>query len=416
MKIAIIGSGISGMTAAHFLKANHDITLFEAGDRIGGHTATKIINYEGREYAIDTGFIVYNDWTYPNFIKLLDKIGVANQPTAMGFSVSHKARNYEYAGENLNTLFCQRKNLVNVRHWQMIFDILRFNKESVRDFEKGAINQTQTLGEYLKVQRYSDAFVHYYLLPMGAAIWSSSVSEMYDFPLYFFVRFCRNHGLLSVNDRPQWRVIEGGSQAYIKPLLGECYDKVELNSKIQSITRQDHKVSITVDGQMREFDHVILACHSDQALALLGDASTKEQEVLGAIGYRNNDVVLHTDSRLLPNSRRAVSSWNYLLDDNYSAPPVLTYHMNTLQSLAAPVDFCVTLNATDRIDPNKILGRYQYSHPVFTKEAMAAQARWLEINGPSNTWFAGAYWFNGFHEDGVKSALRVVEALGEPTF
>ena len=416
MKIAIIGSGISGMTAAHFLKSQHEVTIFESGDRIGGHTATKTIEYEGRAYNIDTGFIVYNDWTYPNFIKLLDKIGVENQPTSMGFSVCHKAQNYEYAGENLNTLFCQRKNFFSPRHWRMIRDILRFNKASVADFDKGAIDQTQTLGQYLKANNYSDAFAHYYLLPMGAAIWSSSVSEMLDFPLYFFVRFCKNHGLLSVNERPQWRVIKGGSKAYIKPLLGELFDKVKLNANVESITRDDRQVTIKVDGESCVFDQVILACHSDQALALLGDSTEGERDVLGSIGYRENDVVLHTDSRLLPNSKLAISSWNYLLDDNQASPPVLTYHMNTLQSLDAPVDFCVTLNATDRIDPAKILGRYSYSHPVFTKEAMASQARWLEINGQRNTWFAGAYWYNGFHEDGVKSALRVVEALGAPTF
>ncbi|HEY7774463.1 MAG TPA: FAD-dependent oxidoreductase [Marinagarivorans sp.] len=415
MKIAVIGSGISGLTAAHLLYRQHEVTVFEKNDRLGGHTATKSIHYGGKDYAIDTGFIVYNDWTYPNFIKLLERLNVTSQATTMGFSVSHPETGYEYSGENLNSLFCQRRNLLNVRHWRMIKDILRFNKQAVADYLAGRLSPDGTLGEYLIQHNYSAAFRDYYLLPMGAAIWSSSPGAMLDFPLLFFVRFCHNHGLLSVNDRPTWRVIQGGSANYIPRLIAGFEDQVRLSSRIEQVKRAADGVDILVDGQQEHYDAVIFACHSDEALALLADASVDERTLLEQIQYRKNSVVLHTDKRFLPKRKLAWSSWNYQLDTDLTRPPVLTYSMNILQGIKAPVEFCVTLNARDEIDSNKILGEYVYAHPVFTKNAIAAQEQWQSINGVNHTWFCGAYWFNGFHEDGVKSAVRVSDALGGET-
>ena len=412
MKVAIIGSGVSGLTAAHLLYQHHDITVFEKNNRLGGHTATKTVNYDGVDYAVDTGFIVYNDWTYPNFIKLLERLEVKTQATNMGFSVSHRESDYEYAGENLNTLFCQRSNLVSFKHWQMIRDILRFNKSAVADYKAGALSAEDTLGQYLKAGNYSEAFRDFYLLPMGAAIWSSSLGDMLDFPLLFFVRFCHNHGLLSVNDRPTWRVIQGGSASYIKPLTRGFEERIRLSSTIQKITRTARGVEVLVNDEVEVFDNVVFACHSDEALALLGDASSQEQSVLGNIKYRDNSVVLHTDIDLLPKRKLAWSSWNYNLSGDKNSAPVLTYSMNILQGIKAPVEFCVTLNAREKIDSTKILGEFSYAHPVFTQEAINAQECWPSINGVNKTWFCGAYWFNGFHEDGVKSAMRVAEHLG----
>lgn len=411
-KIAIIGTGISGLTSAYLLNKHHDITVFEKAHRLGGHTATKKVRVQNKDYAIDTGFIVYNDWTYPNFIRLLEQLGVQTQATKMGFSVSHSASDYEYAGENLNTLFCKRRNFFSFRHWRIIRDILRFNKEAVDDYKAGKLNAEETLGQYLARNRYSDVFRDFYLLPMGAAIWSSSLGGMLDFPLLFFVRFCNNHGLLSVNNRPTWRVIKGGSQAYIPMITQGFEDRIRLNSDITQVLRKPDSVEITVNNAVEYFDEVVFACHSDDALALLTDVTEQEHKVLGAIEYRPNSVVLHTDERLLPKRKLAWSSWNYLLDDDTQKPPVLTYSMNILQSIDAPVEFCVTLNAREKIDDNTILGEYEYAHPVFNKEAIAAQAKWNLINGVNKTWFCGAYWFNGFHEDGVKSAARVAQFLG----
>ncbi len=410
MKIAIIGSGISGLACAHYLHREHEVQVFEAGSRIGGHTATVDVRIGGRHYAIDTGFIVYNDWTYPNFIALLDELGVANKPTQMSFSVSDQLSGLEYAGSNLDTLFAQRRNLVSPRFLRMIRDILRFNRESVEDLDAGRIDGDITLGEYLRRNHYSKNFIEQYLVPMGSAIWSADTDVMQDFPLQFFVRFFRNHGLLSVRNRPQWRVIEGGSREYLKPLTAGFEQNIRINSPVQGVQRHPDGVTLRLaDGHSERFDQVVLACHSDQALALLEDPSDAEQSVLGAMRYQDNDVVLHTDERLLPRNRKTWSSWNYLLTEQEQRA-VLTYNMNILQGIEAPETFCVTLNHTDAIDPHKILGRFNYAHPVFTLEGIRAQQRWEDINTDS-TWYCGAYWHNGFHEDGVRSALRVAEAI-----
>lgn len=412
MKIAIVGTGISGLTSAYLLQRKYDVTVFERESAIGGHTATKQVNTPHGDYQIDTGFIVFNDWTYPNFIKLLDQLGVASQPTSMGFSAFYPDGRFEYSGDNLNTLFADRRTLLSPTHWRMLLDIVRFNKEAVRDWQNGDIPAAMTLGEYLKKNGYSEAFSQRYLIPMGSAIWSASCGDMENFPLQFFVQFFHNHGLLSVNNRPTWRVITGGSKSYLAPLNQSFAGRIHLADPVTQVIRHDAGVTVKSNSGEREFDQVVFACHSDQALQILGDVTADEHKVLGAIRYRENDVVLHTDENLLPKRRRTWSSWNYCLRDDSEQLPILSYNMNILQGLQSPQTFCVTLNATDAITPHKIIGRYRYAHPVFTLDAMAAQKSWEQINGRHKTWFCGAYWFNGFHEDGVKSAIRVAASLG----
>lgn len=413
MKIAIIGSGISGLTSAYLLQQQHDITVFESADRIGGHTATVEVKEAEGTRAIDTGFIVFNDWTYPNFIRLMDELGVASKATEMSFSVSCQDTGLEYGGNNLNTLFAQRRNLLNFSFIGMLKDILRFNKEAIQDLESGQLKEGVTLGEYLQEKGYGHRFASHYLIPMGSAIWSSTLDEMMAFPLVFFVRFFKNHGLLSVNDRPQWRVIEGGSSAYLKPLIDTFKDRIQLGATIDKVHRSETNVVIHfADGSTQAFDQVVFACHSDQALALLADPSVDEQAVLSALPYRNNDVVLHTDTRLLPKKKLAWSSWNYHLGKDRTKPATLSYNMNILQHFSSDTTYVVTLNQTDMIAEDKIVGRFQYSHPTFTLAGIKAQDRWSDINGVNKTWFCGAYWRNGFHEDGCWSGVRVANGLG----
>ncbi|WP_444884336.1 NAD(P)/FAD-dependent oxidoreductase [Microbulbifer sp. PSTR4-B] len=414
MRIAIVGSGIAGMTAAYLLSRKHEITLFESQDRLGGHTATIDVEEEGkRTLAIDTGFIVYNDWTYPNFIRLLNELGVESQPTSMGFSVRCDREGYEYAGNNLNTLFSQRSNLLSAGHWRMLWDIVRFNRTAMRDWREGRLHEGLTLGEYLPANGYSAEFANRYLVPMGSAIWSASVSQMLEFSVSFFVRFFFNHGLLNLLRRPQWRVIKGGSRSYIPALSAPYADRIRLSTKVKSLWRKEQSVElVTSKGEQLTFDQVILACHSDQALECLKDASNLERQLLSAIPYACNSVALHTDSTLLPQHRRSWSSWNYRLRAESDELPVLTYNMNILQGLATDKTYCVTLNAEERINPKKILARFEYAHPQFSVAGNRAQQQWERINGVNRIWFCGAYWANGFHEDGVCSALRVAKWLG----
>ncbi|MCV2403507.1 FAD-dependent oxidoreductase [Marinomonas sp. C2222] len=413
MNIAIIGSGISGLTSAYLLNKKHNITLFESADRIGGHTATIDIDENGKKRAVDTGFIVFNDWTYPNFIRLMNEIGVTSKATEMSFSVSCQNTGLEYGGNNLNTLFAQRRNLFNIPYLGMLKDILRFNKEAIQDLESGQLAEDLTLAQYLAEKGYGKRFASHYLIPMGSAIWSSTLDEMMKFPLVFFVRFFKNHGLLSVNDRPQWRVIEGGSSAYLKPLTASFMDKIRLSTKIKQVSRSASGASIELEnGDMEHFDQVIFACHSDQALALLADPSQAETDILSSIPYRDNEVVLHTDTKLLPKAKLAWSSWNYHLGEDQTKPATLSYNMNILQHFECDTTYVVTLNESEKIDPNKVLRKFNYSHPVFTLKGMQAQQNWQEINGVNSTWFCGAYWRNGFHEDGCWSGIRVAKSLG----
>ncbi|WP_085613394.1 MULTISPECIES: NAD(P)/FAD-dependent oxidoreductase [unclassified Pseudomonas] len=413
MKIAIVGSGIAGLTCAYLLARRHEITVFEADARIGGHTHTVPVTVDGREYSVDTGFIVFNDWTYPNFIRLLGQLGVTFKPTEMSFSVNDPDSGLEYNGNNLNSLFAQRSNLLSPGFWGMLRDILRFNKEARRDLAEQRIAADTTLDDYLKAGGYGERFILHYIVPMGAAIWSMPMAEMLNFPLQFFVRFFENHGLLSISNRPQWQVIEGGSSAYIAPLTASFKERIRLNCPVGRIDRDAHGVVIHSPAGIERFDKVVLACHSDQALRLLGSPDDKEREILGALPYADNEVVLHTDTRLLPTRKRAWASWNYRLGGAGHTRAAVTYDMNILQGLQSDTTFCVSLNQSAGITPSKVLARFTYAHPQFSLAAVAAQQRWAEIDGAQHTHYCGAYWANGFHEDGVVSALRVAASFGE---
>ncbi|XHF35690.1 FAD-dependent oxidoreductase [Pseudomonas chlororaphis] len=413
MKIAIVGSGIAGLTCAYLLARRHDITVFEADARVGGHTHTVPVTVEGRDYAVDTGFIVFNDWTYPNFIRLLGQLGVAFKPTEMSFSVNDPDTGLEYNGNNLNSLFAQRSNLLSPGFWGMLRDILRFNKEARRDLAEQRIATDTTLDDYLKAGGYGERFILHYIVPMGAAIWSMPMAEMLNFPLQFFVRFFENHGLLSISNRPQWQVIKGGSSAYITPLTESFKERIRLNCPVGRIDRDAHGVVIHSPAGIERFDKVVLACHSDQALRLLGNPDKVEREILGALPYADNEVVLHTDTRLLPTRKRAWASWNYRLGGAGHTQAAVTYDMNILQGIQSDTTFCVSLNQSAGISPSKVLARFTYAHPQFSLAAVAAQQRWAEIDGEQHTHYCGAYWANGFHEDGVVSALRVAASFGE---
>ncbi|WP_077044986.1 NAD(P)/FAD-dependent oxidoreductase [Pseudomonas sp. KK4] len=413
MNIAIIGSGISGLTCAYLLNRNHEITLFEAGDRVGGHTHTVEVTVDGQRHAVDTGFIVFNDWTYPNFIRLLSQIGVGFKPTQMSFSVTDPDSGLEYNGNNLNSLFAQRRNLFSPGFWGMLRDILRFNKQAQADLAEGRISADTTLDQYLKAGGYGERFILHYIVPMGAAIWSMSMADMLGFPLQGFVRFFKNHGLLSVNHRPQWCVIEGGSSAYIAPLTAGFKDRIRLNCPVTQVERDEDGVVIHSAAGSERFDKVVFACHSDQALALLTKPSAAEQSILGALPYADNEVVLHSDTRLLPSNRLAWASWNYRLGGAGHTRTAVTYNMNILQGIQSDTTFCVSLNQSAGIEPSRVLGRFTYAHPQYSLSTVAAQQRWEELNGAQHSFYCGAYWANGFHEDGVVSALRVARSFGE---
>lgn len=413
MNIAIIGSGISGLTCGYYLHRDHDVTVFEANNYVGGHTATVDIDLDGRHYAIDTGFIVFNDRTYPNFIELLREIGVERVPSQMSFSVRNDANGLEYNGHTLLSLFAQKRNWLNPKFYSFIFEILRFNKE-VKEIAQQDIGLEVTLGEFLASRKFSLFFCDNYILPMGAAIWSSTLADMRAFPLGFFARFFLNHGLLDIVDRPQWYVIKGGSKEYIKPLTQGFVDRIRLNTPVDAVSRDQAGVTIHSNGKSERFDHVIFACHSDQALSLIKDSSTTEQSILSKLTYQANEVVLHTDESLLPKRKAAWASWNYRLTGGtkeHDRAPMLTYNMNILQHIKARETFCVSLNSSEKITQEKVLRRFVYHHPVFNRQSINAQSRKGEINGVNNTWFCGAYWYNGFHEDGVKSALDVVRGI-----
>jgi predicted NAD/FAD-binding protein len=415
MKIAVIGSGISGLTSSYMLAKKHEVHVFEADSRIGGHTHTVDAQVPSGNYAIDTGFIVFNDWTYPNFIRLLKQIGVEFKPTSMSFSVKAEKSGLEYNGTDLNHLFAQRSNLFSPSFIRMVQDILRFNKESIAILGSG--NNALTLGEYLKKNRYSRQFCDHYIVPMGAAIWSASTTQIQEFPVEYFVRFFKNHGMLSVNERPQWQVIKGGSRSYIPSLTQSFQKNIHLSSPILQVKRTENGVRLSVgspDGRMSEsnFDHVIFASHSDQTLRLLADVSTEERRILSAFSYQANHTVLHTDESVLPKRKLAWAAWNYFVPREARSTVAVTYDMNILQGFESPETFCVSLNLQDQIDPSKIIRTFEYHHPVYTVDAVRSQAEWSKISGVNRTHFSGAYWGFGFHEDGVKSGLRVAKSLG----
>ncbi len=408
--IAIIGSGVSGLTAAYLLSKKHKVTVFEKNNRIGGHTATVDIEKSSEEFAIDTGFIVFNDKTYPNFLALLSEIGIGKQATEMSFSVHNCQTGMEYNGHNLNTLFAQRRNIFRPKFWMLVKEILRFNKLCKEVFETQGYQSGLTLGCFLSQNNFSDYFAEHYILPMGAAIWSSSLAQMEDFEFRFFVQFFHNHGLLNIADRPQWYVIPKGSRSYLAPLCEPFKNNIRLNADISGISRNNGKVQLDFNHSDSEiFDEIVIACHSDEALALLNDASADEDKILAAMPYSENSVVLHTDKRLLPQREKAWASWNYQLSQDRNKAASVTYNMNILQGIKSQHTFCVTLNQKDDIDPNSILREFTYHHPIFSADSIAAQKQRNKICGIKQTHFAGAYWHNGFHEDGVRSAVEVAK-------
>lgn len=412
MRIAVVGSGISGLTVAHHLHSGHDITVFEAGDHVGGHVHTHDVKLGGRDFRVDTGFIVFNRRTYPNFIALLNELGVESQESDMSFSVSCAKSGLEYNGTNLNALFAQRSNLLSPRFWGMLQEILRFNREAPLLLKSSG--EEIGLGEFLQANGYGSMVRDYYILPMGAAIWSTDPERMLDFPARFFVRFLVNHGLLSINDRPVWRVVKGGSRSYVDRLIAPFRDQVRLNCRVERIERStDHVTLFTRASGAERYDAVFLACHSDQALGMLADPTNPEREVLEAIPYQPNEAVLHTDISLLPVRRLAWAAWNYLMPEGPKGKLSLTYNMNILQGLEAPETLCVTLNASEHINPEKILARMSYHHPLFSPESVTAQARHRELNGTRRTYYCGAWWRSGFHEDGMVSALDALRHFNQ---
>ena len=411
MRVAIVGGGVSGLVAADRLHERHEITLFEAGTHLGGYTNTVTVERESGTWHIDTGFIVLNDRNYPRFRELLDAAGVAVQPTHMGFSVRGEDEDFEFAGTPRG-VFCQRANLRRPAFWRMLADLRRFNAalRALRTVA-GAAEQ-RSLAEFVRDEGYSRWFIDRLIVPQASAVWSADPAAMWSFPVRFLAEFFANHGMLGFRDRPRWQTVTGGAHRYVEAVSRRFADRVRLACPVAALTRDRDGVTLrTRGGESEHFDEAILACHADQALAILTDPSPVERDLLGSFPYQRNEAVLHTDSALLPRRAAARQAWNYHLFAQPRPLTTVTYHMNHLQRLDAPEDFCVSLNMTDRIDRSKVIASFGYSHPVFTAAGVAAQSRWREISGDRHTRYCGAYWGWGFHEDGVVSALRAVEGL-----
>jgi predicted NAD/FAD-binding protein len=410
MKIAVVGSGIAGLGAAWLLSRHHEVVLFESQDRLGGHTHTHRVSQQGREYSVDTGFIVFNPENYPLLTRMFDELGVASQPTTMGFSVHDGASGLEYNATNLNAMFCQRRNLLSPRFLRMVREILRFYRECPALLDEAG--DGPTLGDYLASKGYSELFVNDHLVPMACALWSSPSRQILDFPAKYLIRFMANHRMLQVQGRPNWRVVCGGSSSYIGALQSNWQATVRPGTAVRAIRREADAVLLSTSAGEEVFDQVVLACHADDSLALLSDPSADEASVLGAMRFQDNHTVLHTDARMLPRRRAAWAAWNAYVPAEPEAHCTVSYCMNLLQSIDSPDPFIVTLNRSHDIDPAKILARMSYRHPVYDHASVAAQARRGEINGVRGTWFAGAYWGFGFHEDGFRSGVDVARALG----
>lgn len=415
-RIAVIGSGISGLAAAYYLSRKHEVFLFEKEARLGGHTHTVTVDSSAGPIPVDTGFIVHNDLTYPNLVKLLAELGIDRVNSDMSFAVSCRKTGYEYSSRGLTGYFAQKRNLLRARPWKLFSEIRRFNREAPRVLEEPEF-EGLTLGEYLEAGEYSREFRELYLLPMASAVWSCAPRDVMDFPATTLIRFFDNHRFLTINGQAQWKTIPGGCSRYIDPIKRPLKERIFTEARISKVSRQETCVTLEFGGgrpPMR-FDHVVFATHGDQVLPLLADPSEREREILGNFQTSRNEVTLHTDESLLPTRPAARASWNYLLHldpRNGQGPATMTYHMNRLQSLPAKESFCVTLNANGEIRPDKVLRKFIYNHPLYTKAAVASQRRWAEVSGSRRTHYCGAYWFYGFHEDGVNSALRVARALG----
>ena len=410
-RVAVVGSGIAGMATAYLLSQKHLVHLLERDQRVGGHTHTHTVETCRGPLPIDTGFIVHNDRTYPNLVKLLKELGIERKKSDMSFGVSCQKTGFEYSSRGLGGLFAQKSNWLRPAHYRFLLEIMRFNREAPRVLDDPA-GSDLTLGKWLSANDFSPEFSRYYLYPMAAAVWSTSMAEVEDFPAVTLVRFFANHGFLGLNTHPQWYVLEGGSSQYIAPLTAPYRGRIRKRINIIAVTRSQSGVHLAyADGTTEDFDEVVFACHAPQALAMLADPTPVELAVLQGFTTSRNETVLHTDATLLPTRPGARASWNYHLRAADRAV-TLTYHMNRLQNLAAPEPYCVTLNGTAQIAPQEVLQSMVYHHPLMTLPAIRAQARWQEISGHNHTHFCGAYWFYGFHEDGLNSAIRVAQSLG----
>jgi uncharacterized protein len=410
VRIAVVGSGIAGLASAWLLSRQHDVVLYESERRLGGHTHTHTVQRAGAALHIDSGFIVFNPQNYPLLTRLFAELSVASQPTTMSFSVQDEATGLEYNAGNLSGLFCQRRNLLSPRFWRMLADLKRFYREAPALLELD--HAGPDLGDYLRQNRYSDAFISSHLVPMASALWSSPSAQIMKFPAKYLVRFMANHHMLQVSGRPEWRVVCGGSARYVESMTSNWNVDVRLGCAVRQIRRAGDAVHVTSANGSDAFDHVVVACHADQALALIEQPVPAERQVLGAFRFQPNETVLHTDARLLPGNKRAWAAWNAFLPADPADDCTVSYCMNLLQSLSTDEPFVVTLNRSAAIDPSKIIARMHYRHPVYTRESVAAQSRRSEISGVQRLWFAGAYWGWGFHEDGLRSAVDVARAMG----
>jgi len=424
-RIAIVGAGISGLAAAYFLSRRHQVWLFEKDTRLGGHTHTVVVQPaalaaptrgtraggSSEPLALDTGFLVHNDRTYPNLVRLFAEIGLETRPSDMCFAVSCKRTGFEYSSRGARGFFAQRRNLLRPSHLRLLKEILRFNREAPAILQEADADRL-TLGEFLESRRFGEEFTHKYLFPIASAVWSSSLDSIRSFPALTLIRFFDNHGMLGLNTHPKWKVVRGGSHTYISKLTAPLADRVIQGAAIQGISRDERGVTVSFfDRAPMTFDDVVFACHGDQVLPLLTDPSDRERDVFGRFTTTTNVTWLHTDDRLLPSRADAKASWNYVLGD-VDRPPTVTYHLNRLQGLATDAQYCVTLNPHGSIDDRRVLKKMVYAHPLYTRDAIRSQAAWHEVSGVNRTHYCGAYWFYGFHEDGLNSALRVVRQLG----
>lgn len=409
MRIAVVGSGIAGLAAAWYLQKSHEVTLFEAADYLGGHTHTHDIELGGSSYRVDTGFIVHNPVHYPLLHRLFEELRVASQPTTMSFSVHNPGTGLEYNATTLDSLFCQRRNLVSPRFLRMVRDLLRFYRETPAVLDAPAPGPT--LGEYLAQHRYGDAFRDEHIVPMASALWSAPPAAILSFPMQYLVHFLANHQMLQTADRPQWQVVRNGSNTYVEAMRRDWHVSERVGCAVTAVRREADRVVVSADGADLAFDHVVLACHADQALRMLRDPSHREHEILGAIRFGNNATTLHTDASVMPRDPKAWAAWNVQVGPTASHACNVTYCMNLLQGLSSPEPLLVSLNQDASIDPAKVLRRMAYAHPTYDAASVAARARKAEIQGQRRTWYAGAYWGWGFHEDGMRSAVEIARSL-----
>ncbi len=410
MRIAVIGAGIAGLTAASVLQRRHHVTVFEANHYVGGHTNTIPVREGGRTVPVDTGFIVFNEPSYPNLCKLFELHDVAAQDSDMSFSVHTEDRGFEYNGGSFDALFSQRGNLLNPVFWGMLGEILRFHREAPRDLRR--MDDTVTVEDYVRDHGYRKTFVERYLVPLGASLWSCDAVRFRHFPMRFVLEFLSNHHMLQVRGRPTWKTVRGGSCRYVPKLTAGFSDRIRLSSPVTRVRRGARSIHVTpLDGAEEAFDEVVLASHADQSLAILDRAEDEETELLGAFPYQENEAVLHTDTRLLPSRERAWASWNYRIPTEPDHRVSVTYNLNRLQSLACENTYCVSLNQSARIDPRKVIRRIGYMHPLATTGRGAAQRSRAALVRRRGISYCGAYWGYGFHEDGVRSALDVCEAF-----